>query len=77
MERRPNKKGGRNPKTPKIEDFYKEYIEKDVEIHLSNGSSVRGRVVDNTRYFYKVVTGDSRVVYVNKAHVLYVELKDA
>jgi len=56
-----------------LEDFSKEYLGKRVKIHLVNGEVLEGKIVESTRFFYKVFV-DSRVCYVEKGNVLYVEL---
>lgn len=59
-----------------IEDFYDDYLGKNVKIHLSSGEVVEGTVIDTTRFFYKVFLKDARVLLINKGHVLYLELEE-
>jgi len=63
-------------------DFSEEYVGKDVVIRLSTGEEVVGRLVDATKYWFKVVVRnpnaktelESRdVIYINKAYVACVK----
>jgi hypothetical protein len=57
-------------------DFSEEYLGRDVVVKLSTGEEVRGRLVEATKYWFKVLVGDPArpedVIYVNKAYVAYV-----
>lgn len=64
------------------QDFSEEYMSKDVVIRLSTGEEVRGRLVDATKYWFKVIVRNPNtktelesidVIYINKAYVAYVK----
>jgi len=53
-------------------DFSEEYANSEVAIVLHSGQVINCRVVEARRYWFKVVTQDNKVLYVNKAWVVYV-----
>jgi len=73
---------GREKPRKRRHDFSEEYISKDVVIRLSTGEEVRGRLVDATKYWFKVIVRNPNaktelesidVIYINKAYVAYVK----
>jgi small nuclear ribonucleoprotein (snRNP)-like protein len=66
----------------KMQDFSEEYMNKDVIIQLSTGEEVRGKLMESTRYWFKILIRNPNaeselesidVIYVNKAYVAYVK----
>jgi hypothetical protein len=59
----------------KHSDFSEEYANSEVVIVLHDGQIISGRIAESRRYWFKVVTQDNKVLYVNKAWVVYVAPK--
>jgi len=65
-------------KTVKIErknrpsDFSDEYLGISVKINVDE-NIFEGRILEASRYWFKILLGDGRIIYVNKAYVKYLE----
>ena len=59
----------------KHSDFSEEYSNTDVVVVLHSGQSIVGRIAEARRFWFKVVSSDGKVYYVNKAWVVYVAPK--
>jgi len=59
----------------KHSDFSEEYGGSEVTIVLHNGQSIVGRIAEARRYWFKVVSSDGKILYINKAWVVCVEPK--
>jgi small nuclear ribonucleoprotein (snRNP)-like protein len=79
-----SKKEVREPRERKkrVQDFSEEYINKDVVVKLATGEEIRGKLMDSTRYWFKILIRNPNaktelesidVIYVNKAYVAYVK----
>jgi hypothetical protein len=77
-----SKKDVKERQRKKLQDFSEEYMNKDVIIRLSTGEEVRGKLMDSTRYWFKILIRNPNaeselesidVIYVNKAYVAYVK----
>ena len=75
------KKEGKERKK-RLQDFSEEYIDKEIVVKLATGEEIRGRLVDSTRYWFKILIRNPNaktelesieVIYVNKAYVAYVK----
>ena len=66
-----------SPSKPKQKhsDFSEEYADSEVTVVLHNGQSIVGRISEARRYWFKVVSSDGKILYINKAWVVYVEPK--
>lgn len=77
FDKRPDKKPDKKDKRPerprRLDDYCNEIVGRLCVVHLSNGSVIECRVVDNSRYWIKLITKDERVVYLNKAFIVYFE----
>ena len=69
-------------KKKRLQDFSEEYIDKEIAVKLATGEEIRGRLVDSTRYWFKILVRNPNaktelesieVIYVNKAYVAYVK----
>ncbi len=58
----------------KTRDFDTELVNQVVRILLSNNTELTGFLLDATRFWLKVKTKE-KVVYINKAHVVLVEVQ--
>lgn len=56
------------------QDFGEEFVRHKVKIYLGDGKEIEGVVLEGRRYFYKVVTEQGKLYYVNKAFVACVEI---
>lgn len=54
-------------------DFGEEYTRHKVRIILGNGKEIEGVILEARKYFYKLVTSNGKIYYVNKAFVACVE----
>jgi len=60
-------------KVQRHSDFSEEYVGREISVRLHDGSVVKGVLVEARRYWFKVkVSG--KIVYLNKAHVVFVEV---
>lgn len=55
------------------QDFSEEYLGREVKINLRDGA-ISGFIVGSSKYWFKVRAGDGRILYLNKAHVVSIEL---
>jgi len=54
-------------------DFGEEFVRHKVRITFGNGKELEGVILEGRKYFYKLVTPDGRVYYINKAFVACLE----
>ena len=57
-----------------FDDFSEEYVDKPCLVYLASGQTIKGRVIGVQRYWIKVFTNNNQVLYLNKAHVIGVEV---
>jgi small nuclear ribonucleoprotein (snRNP)-like protein len=78
---KPKKKAKEKPRK-RTEGFSEEYMNKDVIIKLSIGEEVRGRLVEATKYWFKILIGNPNTkaklesiddIYINKAYIAYIK----
>jgi small nuclear ribonucleoprotein (snRNP)-like protein len=75
-------KGSGERQRKKLQDFSDEYINKEVIVKLATGEEVRGKLIDSSRYWFKILVKNPKaktelesvdVIYINKAYVAYVK----
>jgi small nuclear ribonucleoprotein (snRNP)-like protein len=75
-------KGSGERQRKKLQDFSDEYINKEVIVKLATGEEVRGKLIDSSRYWFKILVKNPKaktelesvdVIYINKAYIAYVK----